>query len=90
MYLAEYSQSAKSDLLSIERKFAQLIVKKIRYFCESEQPLKFASRLNGELNNIFRFRIGDYRVLFKEKSSGKIQILLIIKIGHRREVYRFK
>ncbi len=88
MFLAEYSQSAKTDLLTIDRKMAQLIVKKIRYFCESGQPLKFASRLQGELSDIFRFRIGDYRVLFKHQPNGKVQILLIIRIGHRREIYQ--
>ncbi|MCA1608607.1 MAG: type II toxin-antitoxin system RelE/ParE family toxin, partial [Acidobacteria bacterium] len=36
--------------------------------------------------DVFRFRIGDYRVLYEIRN--KQLVVLVIKIGHRREVYR--
>jgi mRNA-degrading endonuclease RelE of RelBE toxin-antitoxin system len=41
------------------------------------------SRLQGE----YRFRIGDYRVLFDVDGSGKIYVLMVLSVKHRREAY---
>jgi len=35
---------------------------------------------------ILRLRVGDYRILFQVED--KARAVLIVKIGHRREVYR--
>lgn len=41
-------------------------------------------RMTGE--DRYRFRVGDYRVLYRfDLSSGKIYLLAV---GHRRDVYR--
>ncbi|MEK7102456.1 MAG: type II toxin-antitoxin system RelE/ParE family toxin [Patescibacteria group bacterium] len=37
---------------------------------------------------MYRFRIGDYRVVFTANKEGNLVILLILRIAHRREVYR--
>ena len=42
-------------------------------------------KLNG-LDNLFRFRVADYRVVF-QKNDDVLQIL-IVRIGHRKEVYK--
>ena len=42
-------------------------------------------KLAGE-ENLYRIRVGDYRVIYK--IQGEILVFLIVKIGHRREVYR--
>ena len=41
-------------------------------------------QLKGE-KNIYRLRVADYRVIFEKRDSELI--LLIIRIGHRKEVY---
>jgi len=37
-------------------------------------------------SEIYRLRVGDYRVLFS-LDAGELRVL-VVKIGHRREVYR--
>lgn len=37
-------------------------------------------------HDIFRQRVGDYRILYQV--SDDILLVLVIEIGHRREVYR--
>ena len=34
----------------------------------------------------YRIRVGDYRILYT--FDGKVMAVLIIKIGHRKDVYR--
>lgn len=34
----------------------------------------------------YRIRVGDYRILYT--FDGKVMTVLIIKIGHRKDVYR--
>jgi len=39
-----------------------------------------------EYESLYRLRAGDYRIFFEiQESSG---IILVVKVGHRREVYR--
>ena len=37
-------------------------------------------------DRLYRIRFGDYRVLYELRSE--VLVILVIKIGHRREVYR--
>jgi len=51
----------------------------------SDDPLALAKRLVGE-DDIWRWRVGDYRILFTHE--GNELILLVVEVGHRRDVYR--
>ena len=42
-------------------------------------------KLEGE-DGLYRLRVGDYRVLYQVQ--GKVLVVLIVGVGHRREVYR--
>lgn len=44
------------------------------------------SVLKGEISGLRRIRVGDYRVVY-EVEDGRLTIL-VVRIGHRREVYR--
>ena len=41
-------------------------------------------RLRGEQSPVLRIRIGDYRVLYSEKRDT----IYLLRIGHRKDVYR--
>ncbi len=36
--------------------------------------------------NLYRIRVGDYRVVYQVRDE--VLLVLVVKIGHRREVYR--
>jgi mRNA interferase RelE/StbE len=38
------------------------------------------------LDDIYRLRVGDYRVTYQVQDRRLI--VLVVKVGHRREVYR--
>lgn len=62
----------------------------ISYFEErvlvQTDPRVLASKLSGEMSGLFRYRIGDYRVI-TALDKGKM-IVLALEVGHRKEVYK--
>ncbi len=41
-------------------------------------------RLSGEYKGLFKYRVGDYRIIYTLIKND----ILILRIGHRKEVYR--
>lgn len=87
MYRVTYSEDALRDLKKIEIKTAQRIVKKILFFSRQKNVLKYSKPLKGLEQGLFRFRIGDFRAIFLIDKNGRLQILFILKIKHRKDIY---
>lgn len=72
------------------KKLPQNIQKRIAAFFEERvlnqaNPFTLASRLVNDEVELFRYRIGDYRVV-TQVDQGKM-IILAIEVGHRKEIY---
>jgi mRNA interferase RelE/StbE len=83
MMQIQYTIDAFRDLRSIGHVAAGRVTEKISAY--AELPASFANqvkKLQGE--DALRLRVGDYRVLFTEDGV----ILRVLRIGHRREIYR--
>lgn len=83
-YRVEINPSTEKALRKIEAKFAIKIRERIRSLEENPRH-KGTIKLSGE-ENVYRTRVGDYRILY-EIHDSKI-LILVINIGHRREVYK--
>ncbi|WP_459863194.1 type II toxin-antitoxin system RelE family toxin [Endothiovibrio diazotrophicus] len=44
------------------------------------------SALKGDRSGLRRIRVGDYRVIY-EIDEGEV-VVLVVKVGHRREIHR--
>ena len=88
-YKISYSEEVlKKDLNLIDKKQVRKILMKIDKIL-GFTPKNYSNSikaLKGNLEGLFRLKVGDYRVIYKifEDASE----ILILKIGHRREVYR--
>lgn len=69
------------------RTLVSIFFSKLREMSSKSDPLKYAARIVN-YQDVFRFRFGDYRVIFQLRPNGKIVIVLIIKIAHRQQVYK--
>lgn len=87
MWKILYTKKALENLENLDKKIAKRIVEKIEFFSYQKNPLRFAKNLKDTRLGEYRFRIGDYRVLFDVNCQGEISIMLILSIKHRREVY---
>lgn len=60
------------------------ILNKLKFFASTANPLKFSHTIKGNNLGEYRFRVGDYRVVF-DVDNGEI---VILKIGHRKNIYK--
>ncbi len=79
-----YKKSVDKDLRKLPLAIRKIIVSKIQALATDPHPAG-ATKLRGSAD-LFRLRHSDYRVIYQIQ-KGKL-ILLIIKVGHRREVYK--
>lgn len=87
MYILEFTDKSLKDLKMLDNSVNQRIVDKLEFYSVQENPLVFAKKLvNSDLGD-YRFRVGDYRIIFDLGSKNKIKILKILKVAHRREIY---
>lgn len=82
-----YTKLALKDLKKLSKNDARRIVTKVLFFCAQKDPLSFAKKLKDSRFGTYRFRIGDYRIIFDVDKNGNLQILLVLRIGHRKDVY---
>ena len=82
------TKRAKKDILALPTLEARRIVKKLRFFIASPDPLSYAKPLTNTAVAQYRFRVGDYRVLFDVDARGNITILTVLAVQHRKDVYQ--
>lgn len=82
----QFSYRAEIEFSILPTALQKRILEKLYFFQKAENPLHFAKKLQGREGR-FRFRIGDYRVIVEKRDNDVVVILVILKIGHRREVY---
>lgn len=81
-------EGAKKDLGKLDRQIAR----RIRDFlfervAPLENPRSIGEALKGsKLGDFWRYRVGDYRLLCRIEDA--VFLILVVEIGHRREVYR--
>jgi mRNA interferase RelE/StbE len=82
------TEHARKDLCSLGKVEAERIIKKLRFFESADNPLDYAEPLKVPFLGKYRFRVGEYRIMFMIEPSGTIAVLFILNIKHRKDVYR--
>ncbi|MFZ2968413.1 MAG: type II toxin-antitoxin system RelE/ParE family toxin [Sulfuricurvum sp.] len=86
MYAIEFLPSAKKELSSLDFAIQKQLKEKIIVLATDPSKLKNNIKaLKGEYEGKFRLRVRDYRILFRIEEVRVL--ILIIRIGHRKEVY---
>lgn len=78
-----YTRKAAEQLRNLTHLIQKRITEKMRFYAKQENPLKFAERLTDYREGEFRFRIGDYRVIFDIERNT----IYILKIKKRDKAY---
>ena len=76
--------AAAGELSRLPKDIQDRIKTKLDFYMSTGNPVHFASRLTDSKLGNYKFRIGDYRVIF-EVDNGVVEIL---KIGNRKDIYR--
>ncbi len=83
-YRIEVKRSAAKALKKISKPDQKRISKKIDNLAEN-LPNPDTTKMKGN-NPFHKIRVGDYRIVYEIQDD--ILLILIIKIGHRKDIYR--
>ncbi len=83
-YAVEITDAAARVLGSIGKKQQRQVAARIDGLAENPRP-RGCQKLQGA-DDLYRVRSGDYRIIY-QIADERLRVL-VIRIGHRREVYR--
>jgi mRNA interferase RelE/StbE len=84
----EFSEAAERELGKLDPQIAKRILKVLHgRIAPADDPRAFGEALKGsKLGEFWKYRIGDHRLICS--IEDKVLRILVLRIGHRREVYR--
>ena len=85
-YILQFTPGSQEDFLKLPKNIQWRVKRKMDFFIQTENPLHFSKKMKNH-DRWYRFRIGDYRIIVTPKDTKTLIILVIIKIGHRRDIY---
>jgi len=83
-YTLEFTASAAREFRALDRHTQRRISTKVSELAEDPFPAG-VRKFQGEEDH-WRIRVGDYRVIYRVEKRRVV--IVIVRIGHRREVYR--
>jgi len=84
-YVVEFSPAARRQLRKLDPPTLKRILRRVEKLEKQPRP-KSAKKLQGATDPLYRVREGDYRIVYLIEDDRLI--VLVIRIGHRSEVYR--
>lgn len=85
-YTVEFVKSAEKEFLRLPKKHRDRFAEALKLLSISPySELLKIKKLKGT-ENVYRIRVGEYRLIYEVKR--KRLIVLVIKVGHRSDVYR--
>ena len=83
-YELHIEHNAEKDLNKIEKTLFIQIISRIKTLADTPRP-HGSKKITGSRND-WRLRVGDYRILYE--IDNKTKTIKIMRVKHRREVYR--
>ncbi|MEO8884030.1 MAG: type II toxin-antitoxin system RelE/ParE family toxin [Devosia sp.] len=80
----EFEPTARAELLSLDRTVQSRILRSLAKMATDPRTAPNVKALKGR--DHYRLRVGDWRVIYA--LDGDRLVVLVVTIGHRREVYR--
>jgi len=83
----EFERAALKELEKLDEPAARRILKFLHQRVgKLDDPRKIGARLQGTLSEFWKYRVGDYRLIYSLEDDRLV--VLVLRVGHRREVYK--
>jgi len=82
MYTLVYTNRAEKDIKKLTPEIKKRIGQALSRY--KQDPHGYSETLIDAKLGTYRFRIGDYRIVFDIEGSD----IVILRVGHRRDIYR--
>jgi mRNA interferase RelE/StbE len=82
----EFDPAALKELSKLDKPVAERILKFLRErVARLDDPRQIGASLQGTLSGLWKYRVGDYRLICSLEDDRFV--VLVLRIGHRREVH---
>jgi mRNA interferase RelE/StbE len=86
MYRVLFTDKARKALVKMDKHTASFIIAWIRKNLEGcDDPRRHGKALSASQSGMWRYRIGDYRLI--TEISDKTVTVLLLNVGHRKDIY---
>lgn len=85
MYRVQLTKKAAKFYKSADSSLAKRLAKAFEVLEQSPRQHPNIKALKGELAGRYRYRVGDYRIIYRIKDEAEVVVVLLIK--HRRDAY---
>jgi mRNA interferase RelE/StbE len=83
----EITRGAERQITKLSRVAQQSIIRFLRErLASADNPRQWGKPLRGEKRGLWRYRVGDYRLIC-DIQEKRITVL-VLAVGHRKDVYR--
>jgi mRNA interferase RelE/StbE len=83
----EFDPAAAKELRKLGATAAGRIVEFLSTrIAKIDDPRSLGEALKGRLGELWKYRIGDYRIIVD--IQDQVLLILVVRIGHRREIYK--
>jgi mRNA interferase RelE/StbE len=86
MYTVLVTPEAQADILSLTASIQRRLLDKLEWIGENAEFLRHEAMQGNDWPDCCRYRFGSYRIIYRLEHSE--HILRVLKVGHRRDVYR--
>lgn len=80
-----FTKKAQKDLQKLDKPIQNKIVVELDQILLLNNPREVGKCLTGSLSGLWRYRVGDYRIIVDIEDG--IFTVIVVKIGHRKQVY---
>jgi mRNA interferase RelE/StbE len=84
-YTIKFDRRVKKDFKSINAQDIKRIKSAIQELSNNPRP-DSCTKLKGDKRDYYRIRVGNYRVIYS--IEDEILLVLVVRVGHRREIYQ--
>ena len=84
MYKVAYSDQVEKDLKKLDKPVIKKILDRVEKHL-AKDPKQLGKMLKGKFEGYWRYRWGNYRVIYK--ISEKEILIVVFRIAHRKSIY---
>ena len=86
-YTFRFTTKGQKSLLQLPQDVQRRIILKLKKVEDADTVFDYSEKLTDHKNH-YKIRIGNYRVVFVPEKEAQMTILLIVKTGHRKNIYK--
>jgi mRNA interferase RelE/StbE len=85
-YKLQFDKRYLKDLQKIPQQFRKQICEKVENLAVNPRPEGYTKLSGSKKHVLYRIRCGDYRIVYTIQDD--VLIVIVIEVGHRKEIYR--